>query len=136
MKSFILLSLACLLTDAGVLRGADGDAPPTKKDAAVSIRAAAALDMIQKALRDLPPGADVDQIKKALARIREQVVKDLQGRLMLAKADLEMFQERAAWSQRMATRGYLPNAQAKADNDRALTAFRVWDRLRAALKKH
>jgi hypothetical protein len=134
MKSFKLLSLICLLVGAGVLRAADGDSPKPKKDAYRAGRAVAAVEAIQKALRDLPPGADLEQIRKALARIREQIVKDVQGRLSLAKADMEQWRERAAWSERMVKKGFLTRAQAQADRAHAQDAMLRVGRLQDDLK--
>jgi hypothetical protein len=134
MKSFKLLSLVCLLAGVGVLRAAGGDGPKPKKEAYRTARAVAAVEAIQRALRDLPPGADREQIKKALTRIREQIVKDLQGQLSLAKADAEMVCERAAWAERMARKGYMTRAQAQADRARAEAANLRVQRLQEDLK--
>jgi hypothetical protein len=134
MRSFKLLSLICLLAGVGVLRAADGDSPKPKKAAYRIGRAVAAVEAVQKALRDLPPGADREQIKKALARIREQIVKDVQGRLSLAKADAEMTRERAAWSERMAKKGFMTRAQAQAERARAEATMLRVERLQDDLK--
>lgn len=135
MKSVILLSLASFLTGAGVLRGADGVTPPAKKDAAAPLPAVAALDTIQKALRDLPPGAEVDRIKKALARIREQIVKELQGRLELAESDLENWSDRLQWTKRMVAKGLISSAQARASQASLDSLRRACERLRDDLKR-
>ena len=134
MKSFKLLSLICLLAVVGVLRAADGDSPKPKKDGHRTARAVAAVEAIQKALRDLPPGADLEQIRKALARIREQIVKDVQGRLSLAKADAEQSRERAIWSERMVKKGYMTRAQAQADRAQAEASGLRVQRLQEDLK--
>jgi hypothetical protein len=134
MKSFKLLALICLLAGFGVLRAADGDGPKPKKAAYRTGRAVAAVEAIQRALRDLPPGADLEQIKKALAHIREQIVKDVQGRLSLAKADAEQSSERAVWSERMVKKGYMTRAQAQAERARAEAATLRVQRLQEDLK--
>jgi hypothetical protein len=132
MKLLLALCLACLLPDAPPAAG--GGPSPKKKAAADNGRAAAALDTIQKALRDLPPGAEVEQIRKALARLREAVVKDIQGRLSVAEAELQGRTERALWSERMLRKGYLPKSRVQADRDRVrATEIRV-KRLRDELK--
>jgi hypothetical protein len=132
MKLLLALCLACLLPGAPPAAG--GGPSPKKKAAADNGRAAAALDTIQKALKDLPPGAEVEQIRKALARLREAVVKDIQGRLSVAEADLQGWTERSLWSQRMLRKGLLSKVQAQADRDRVRAAEIRRQRLRDELK--
>jgi multidrug efflux pump subunit AcrA (membrane-fusion protein) len=47
-----------------------------------------------------------------------QSVKDIQGRLLISESDLEMYKDRAAWSQRMVKKGFLTSSQSQADQSR------------------
>ncbi len=92
-------------------------------------RLTAALQRIRDALKDLPAGADTDQIKRALDRIQKRLLEELEGRIAIAAADLEQWQERAAWSARMVARGYLSKSQGQADQNRARAAALTLSRL-------
>jgi HlyD family secretion protein len=48
----------------------------------------------------------------------EQLRQEIEGRLMMARSDLEMWEEKAGWSQRMWQRGYVTASQAQADSSR------------------
>jgi hypothetical protein len=140
MRSVTLFCLGAFLVPPGAA-GAAGEkapavneAPAVNKEAAHPGRAVKALKRIEKALGDLPPGADVKQIQKALGRLREVLAKDLRGRVALAQSDLEMWRDRAAWSQRMAKKGFMTRAQAEADRARADSAAVALERARADLK--
>jgi hypothetical protein len=140
MRFSTLFCLGALLVPAGAA-GAAGEkvpkgkeAPPVKKAAAQLGPAVKALKQIEKALGDLPAGAEVEQIQKALARLRETLAKDLRGQVALAESDLEMWRDRAAWSQRMAKKGFRTRAQAEADRARADAAALALERARAELK--
>ena len=58
----------------------------------------------------------------------QQTIDDVTGRIELARADLEMWKDRASYSQRMQLKGYLSPAQVQADESRLSSA-------REALKK-
>src|SRR5207248_9261709 len=51
-----------------------------------------------------------------------QSKKDIEGRIAIAKSDLEMWEERAAWSARMSKRNYVTASQAQADAARLQSA--------------
>jgi hypothetical protein len=129
MKTSMLVCLSVLLAARS-----GAEAAQEKKVSPPTDRAVAALQTIQKALNDLPPGAEVEQIKKAVVRLRERIVKDLRGRLALTHGDLEMAQERAQWSQRMARKGYMTRAQAEDARDRATSLRVLLDRLQQDLR--
>ncbi|MGE3809364.1 MAG: efflux RND transporter periplasmic adaptor subunit [Gemmataceae bacterium] len=57
-----------------------------------------------------------------------RLTQDVDGRILMARSDLEMWEERAAWSNRMSKRGYVTPNQAQADGARLQSA-------RLALKK-
>jgi hypothetical protein len=50
----------------------------------------------------------------------EKTRRDIDGRLLMARSDLEMWEERAAWSERMSRPGrrYVTEAQAESDGAR------------------
>jgi hypothetical protein len=139
MKSCTLLCLGWVF----VLPAAPATATatvPTTKPASVGKQgkarpspAVAALEAIDKALRDLPPGPDVEQMKKSLDRLRESVAKELQTRIVVAESDLEQWRDRAAWSKRMVRKGFMTRAQAEADQAREQAAAMTLLRLRADL---
>ena len=52
----------------------------------------------------------------------QQTVKDIEGRMLIAKSDMEQWQDRAAWSQRMVARKYATATQAEADQSRLRSA--------------
>jgi HlyD family secretion protein len=47
-----------------------------------------------------------------------QLRQDAEGRLMMARSDVEMWEEKSSWSQRMSQRGYVTASQAQADASR------------------
>jgi predicted nucleic acid-binding Zn-ribbon protein len=59
--------------------------------------------------------------------------KGLEARLAIAQSDLEMWEERAAWSARMAKRGLVTEPQAKADAAKLRAAKTTYDKLREEL---
>jgi hypothetical protein len=133
MKSLSLVGLGLLVVGASALPAQEVLPVPAdlvaERAGAEARRMAAAVESIRAALKDLPAGADADQIRRALDRIQKQALKDLESQLALATSELEMRQERAAWAARMATRGFLSKAQAEADRVRARVAAAVVERL-------
>lgn len=65
--------------------------------------------------------AEID-LKKYLEGDYLQTKKDIEGRLAIAKSDLEMWEERSAWSARMSKRNYVTASQAQADSSRLQSA--------------
>lgn len=51
-----------------------------------------------------------------------QSLKDIQGRIETAESDLEMWRDRAAWSERMVKKGYLSASQSVAERSRLRSA--------------
>jgi hypothetical protein len=128
MKTPSLLCVAMLLLGLGRLHGQTA-APETKvsplppgieqaKPQTSPEKAVAALHTIRKALDDLPPGRERDQLTELLDRIQQQVAEGLKGQVMIAQADLQMWLDRAAWSKRMFAKGFVARSQADADQAR------------------
>lgn len=61
--------------------------------------------------------AELDLIKYQQGEY-PQFLKEIQGRIETAESDLEMWRDRAAWSERMVKKGYLSPSQALADRYR------------------
>lgn len=61
--------------------------------------------------------AEID-LKKYLEGDFALVFSDIQGRLEIARSDLEQWLDRSAWSQRMMRKGYLSRTQAESDKAR------------------
>jgi hypothetical protein len=115
MKTLKLCGLAWLVLAVGGLKAQDAPRPKDKDP-----DVAAALEALQKALENLPPGPESEQIKKNLA--------DSKSRLALAVADLEMWKERVAWAERLAKKGFLSNTQFQAEKERLKAAEIALDR--------
>jgi len=103
-----LLALSLTLAVGGVFaqeapRPADKDKPQRTSDA---------LQTIRKVLQDLPPGPETDQIRAALEKLDARIG-DVKTRVDLAKADVEQRRDRATWTERMARKGYMTQAQAE-----------------------
>jgi len=129
MKAFQLAWPVLLIVALG-----SSPAQDAAKEKDQAQQTATALEAIRKALADLPPGAETDQIKKSLERLQSQL-KDLQGRVTLAEADLAMWRERMAWSERMAKKGFLTNQQAQADRARFNSAEIALQKVQEEFKK-
>jgi hypothetical protein len=65
---------------------------------------------------------DGDYIFKRSKNQRPLTAQEIRERIGLAKADVEMWRERASWSERMAQRGFVTRAQADADRARLRSA--------------
>lgn len=132
MKVRDLFCLGLLLGFAAALNAQDrvpaGGVKPGKDRS--TERLSSALRTMRQALRDLPAGADADTIRGALDRLQKRLLEDLEGRIRLAESDVEMWQDRAAWSERMAKRGFVSQRQVEADRVRLKTAAGTLDRLR------
>jgi multidrug resistance efflux pump len=51
-----------------------------------------------------------------------QLLNEVEGRIKIAESDLEMWEDRSAWSERMVKRGFLSRSQAEADRARLESA--------------
>ncbi|MCI0463161.1 MAG: hypothetical protein L0Z62_39955 [Gemmataceae bacterium] len=128
-RQFLLCGLA-LAVLAGTLEAQEvAPAPAARIAQDKDRRLAVAIQQIRDALKDLPAGADVDQIKRALDRLQKRVLDELEGRIAVATADLERWTERSAWSARMLARGYMSRTQAEADKERLRAATLTLSRL-------
>jgi hypothetical protein len=131
-----LLSCLAMVVLAGAVQAQEvAPAPAAQTAQDKDRRLTAAIQQIRDALKDLPAGGDVDQIKRALDRIQKRVLEELEGRIAIATADVEQWAERSAWSARMLARGYMTRAQAEADKARlqaaALTLSRLQEQRRS-----
>ncbi|GIW80284.1 MAG: hypothetical protein KatS3mg105_2091 [Gemmatales bacterium] len=63
-----------------------------------------------------------------------QLRKDINGRILMAKSDLGMWIERAAWSQRMSKREYVTASQAQADMARRQSALLALQKVEEELR--
>lgn len=75
-----------------------------------------------------------DAIKAALAQRRKDRAAELRDRVRLVEADIELWKDRAAWSDRMVRKGYLSANQAKADQIRLERAEESLRQLQEQLK--
>jgi HlyD family secretion protein len=57
-------------------------------------------------------------LTKYLEGIYPQMLKDIQGRIETSESDLELWRDRAAWSERMVKKGYLSPSQAVAERSK------------------
>lgn len=57
-------------------------------------------------------------LTKYLEGIYPQTLKDIQGRIETSESDLELWRDRAAWSERMVKKGYLSPSQAVAERSK------------------
>jgi multidrug resistance efflux pump len=73
--------------------------------------------------------AELD-LKKYLEGEYLQTLKDIEGRTQMAESDLVMWQDRAAWSERMVRLGYLTLSQAQSERSRMASATIALDRVR------
>ena len=58
----------------------------------------------------------------------QQAEKDIVGRRFMAESDLDMWRDRAAWSQRMVKKGYLTASQAQSEQSRLDSRRSPWTR--------
>jgi hypothetical protein len=128
MSRVKILGLGLVLVLAGRLQAA----PPEPDPDAVG-RAQTALEVMRKALKDLPAGRDAEQIREALDRMQKQFT-DLKGRLALAESDVAMWQERVNWSERMVSKNYLTRSKLEADRARLKQAEFALQKIKADLK--
>lgn len=77
--------------------------------------------------------AELD-LHKYLKADYEQTKKEIVGRLSQAETDLQMWQERAAWSQRMVRRGYASTTQGRAEQAKLQSAELAVKRIREELR--
>lgn len=59
-----------------------------------------------------------------------QTLKDIEGRTKVAESDLDMWRDRAAWSERMMKKGYFTATQAQAEQSRLKSARIALDKVR------
>lgn len=118
-----ILSLVLALTPATASQATEGE------------RAAAALRALRQVLADLPPGAERDELAKAVTKVQKRFVADAESRIKVAESDVEMRSERVAWAERMVKKGYLSRAQLDADRTRLGAASAELGRLRGELRR-
>jgi hypothetical protein len=99
-----------------------------------------AIEAVIKRLDELPAAAPKDDRRPGLLlpeeinKLREAALADIQGRIAIAQADLEMWKERLAWSERMVKKGFLTAQQAAQEQARLKTAELLLEKLRQELK--
>lgn len=74
---------------------------------------------------------DLEKFRQGDALLTQR---DLHGQLFLAESNRDSWQERAAWAQHMARRGFVSGAQVQAEQFRLLDANRTVDRVREELR--
>lgn len=91
----------------------------------------------EHALRQLQDKAKLltdDALKDALAKHQKERAAEVRDRMKLVEADIALWQDRAAWSDRMVKKGYLTSNQAKSDRIRLERAENALHDLQAELK--
>ncbi len=76
-------------------------------------RVTAAVEAMELALVDLPPGAEKEQIRIAVERLRIKL-----DAIKIARSEMDQQHERAAWAERMAKKGYMTQQQADAEKSK------------------
>lgn len=100
---------------------------PVKQDRLTRITAA--VETMEQALLDLPPGVEAENIRKALDQLHQKL-----DAIVIAQSDLEQAKERAAYAERMAKRKYMTEQQADAEKARLKKFENVLERLKKDLE--
>ncbi len=74
------------------------------------------------------------ELKKYLEGDYEQLLKDVRSRILLAEADMEMWNERVAWANRMVKKNFITPTQAEADQSRRRSAQVALDKVKEELR--
>jgi len=107
------LGLVFLVLAASAPAADDAKSPPAPIKQDRIGRVTAAVEAIEQALPDLPPGVEKEQIRMAVAQLRLKL-----DAIKLARSDVDQQHERAAWAERMAKKGYMTQQQADAEKSK------------------
>src|SRR5262249_37556183 len=131
MKIGLATVLLSALAGPPLLRAADDAKPPPKPRPVKQdrlTRITNAVETMEQALLDLPPGPEVEQIRNALDRLHVKL-----KAISLAQSELEQQKERAAWAERMVTKKYMTQQQAEAEKALLKKYENALDRLKKDL---